>query len=84
MASSYAQRKAEIKRALRQTKSSLNVSNAMLEKTRREADRLITRKTMITPDSLDTLSKHWDATVISANAVTTSLTRLFTLARSYL
>jgi hypothetical protein len=80
----YAQRKADVRKALRRVKSMLNLSNGLLEKTRREADRLLDRKTIITPDSLQTLEKNWETTVISSNAVTSSLTQLFVIARQYL
>jgi predicted metallopeptidase len=65
-------------------KAALNLSNGLLEKCRREADRLLDRKTIVEPESLNTLDQHWNTTVISANAVTSALTRLWTIARSYL
>ena len=80
----YAQRKADVKKALRRVKSMLNLSNGLLEKTRREADRLIDRKTIITPEGLQTLEKNWESTIISSNGVTSAMTQLFTIARQYL
>ena len=62
----------------------LNLSNGLLEKTRREADRLIDRKTIITPEGLQTLEKNWESTIISSNGVTSAMTQLFTIARQYL
>lgn len=81
---SYAQRKGEVRKALRNVKAKLNLTNGLLEKARREASRLLDRKTIITPESLNTLERHWDTAVISANAVTSALTTLWTVARSYL
>lgn len=80
----YAQRKADVKKALRRVKSMLNLANGLLEKTRREADRLIDRKTIITPEGLQTLEKNWESTIISSNGVTSAMTQLFTIARQYL
>jgi len=80
----YAQRKADVRKALRRVKAMLNLSNGLLEKTRREADRLLDRKTIITPDSLQTLEKNWETTIISSNSVTSAMTQLFVIARQYL
>jgi hypothetical protein len=84
MAETYAQRKAAVRKSLRQVKQALNVNNAMLEKTRREADRLLDRKTIITSESLNKLDQEWKSTVISSNLTTSALTRLWQIARSYM
>lgn len=80
----YAQRKADVRKALRNVKAKLNLTNGLLEKARREASRLLDRKTIITPDSLVTLEKDWESAVISSNGVTSAMTMLFTVARQYL
>ena len=84
MAETYAQRKAAVRKSLRAVKQALNVNNAMLEKTRREADRLLDRKTIITSESLNRLDQDWKSTVISSNLTTSALTRLWQIARSYM
>lgn len=84
MAETYAQRKAAVRKALRSVKQALNVNNAMLEKTRREADRLLDRKTIITSESLNRLDQNWKSTIISSNLTTSALTRLWQIARSYM
>jgi hypothetical protein len=84
MAESYAQRKAAVRKAVRAVKTAMNNSNTMLEKARREADRLLNRKTIITSESLERIDLQWKATVVSANVVTTTMTRLWTIARSFM
>lgn len=80
----YAERKADVRKALRNVKTKLNLSNGLLEKARRETDRLLDRKTIVTPDSLQTLEQAWNSCVISANGVTSAMTQLFVIARQYL
>lgn len=84
MAETYAQRKAAVRKSLRQVKQALNVNNSLLEKARREADRLLDRKTIITSESLTALDQDWKSTVISSNLTTAALTRLWQIARSYM
>lgn len=84
MAESYAQRKAAVRKALSQVKAAMNLTNALLEKSRREADRLLQRKTIITSESLEKLDQTWKSTIISANAVVSAMTRLWQIARSFM
>lgn len=80
----YSQRKAAVRKALRECKRQLNLNNTLLEKCRRENDRLIDRKTLVTPDSILKLEQLWNSTVLSSNGTTAALTRLMVIARSYL
>lgn len=84
MAESYAQRRSTVRKALSQVKVSMNLTNGLLEKARREADRLMKRKTIITSESLEKLDQTWKSTVISANSVVSAMTRLWQVARSFM
>jgi len=84
MAETYAQRKAAVRKVLSQVKAAMNLTNALLEKSRREADRLLQRKTIITSESLEKLDQTWKSTVISANNVIATMTRLWQVARSFM
>jgi len=56
----YRQRTLEVKSAIRQTRKSYRTLDSSLEKLERELDRLIKRKTLVGPESLNTLIKLWD------------------------
>lgn len=52
MASAYIAKKEEIRKALRQVRIALRTNDTLGEKIERDLDRLIQRKTMITPEQL--------------------------------
>lgn len=80
----YTQRKNAVLRQVRTLKRALNGLNAALEKARREADRLSQRKTLITPESLETLQRRDDEIINQVNLVQAAETTLNELAASYL
>lgn len=73
----FAQRRAEVRRALSKVKKELNNENGLLEIARREASRLLQRKTIITPDDLEKLEGSWNACVMHSAQVVSALTNLF-------
>lgn len=81
---SYASRKRAVLRQLGAVKRALNQANGQLEQTRREAVRLGTRKTPITPDQLVKLSAEWSDTLKAYNAASAQIAQLNIIARSYL
>jgi len=84
MAETYAKRKQSVLRQVGAVKRSLNQANGRLEVVRREMKRLGERKTIITPDDLVKVGKQWQDASANYNQVAFELTKLFTIARSYL
>lgn len=84
MAETYAQRKASIKRQLRQVKKVVNTVNTGLEIVRRELDRLIDRKTLIGPETLTLLLSKWQNTLSAVNGVAAVLQVVIRLAETFL
>jgi len=80
----YAQRKGAILREVRSVKKALNSLNASLEKARREAARLAERKTIITPESLETLQRRNDEIFNGTNRVQAAEAVLNEIAASFL
>jgi hypothetical protein len=83
MAESYAQRRNAVVKTLRQLKRSLNLTNAQLEKMRRETDRLLLRKTLISTDSLVKLGNEYSSLISSINGTSRDLTAAMNVAGSY-
>jgi len=84
MSETYAQRRNAVQKQLGATKRQLNLCNGQLEQARREAVRLSSRKTIVTPDQLVRLMNEWGDTVKAINSVSFSLAQLATIARSFL
>lgn len=84
MPETYAQRKGAVLKSLGNVKRQLNAANGQLEQVRREAARLSSRKTLITPDQLVRLMNEWSDMSKAFNSVSYSLTQLATVAKSYL
>lgn len=80
----YAQRKSAVLRQVRSLKRALNQLNAALERARRETDRLVQRKTLITPESLHTLQEKDDQIFTAMNLVQAQEATLNEVASSYL
>ncbi len=80
----YAQRKGAVLREVRSVKKALNSLNAVLEKSRREASRLADRKTLITPESLETLQRRNDEIFAGTNRVQAAEAVLNEIAASFL
>jgi len=81
---SYAQRKNAVLRQVRILRRALTGLNTALEKARREADRLSERKTLISPESLETIQKRDDEIFAAVNGVQAAEAILNELAASYL
>lgn len=60
MALTYRQKTLEVKRGLREAQKARRTLETSLEKVDRELNRLISRKTLVGPDSLVTLLNLWD------------------------
>lgn len=84
MPETYAQRRNAVLKQVGAVKRQLNLCNGQLEQARREAVRLSTRKTMITPDQIVKLMNEWSDTVKAINSVSYSLAQLSTIAKTYL
>jgi len=84
MTESYASRKRAVLRQVGAVKRSLNSLNGQLEQVRREAVRLGSRKTPITPDQLVRLSQEWSDVIKALNATSGQIQQLNVIAASYL
>jgi len=83
MAETYAQRKAAVLAAVRRLRQQYRKSDSLGEVMERELDRLLLRKTIITPSSLQALSQKYDGYVSAAAACEKPLTDLLTLSGNY-
>lgn len=61
MAESYTQRKATVLKSVRGIRQRYRIADSAGEKLERELDRLVTRKTLITPDALSKMVSLLDA-----------------------
>lgn len=83
MAETYAQRKAAIIAAIRRIRQAYRKADTAGEVMERELDRLLLRKTIITPASLQSLSQKYDAFMTLGNAIERPLTDTLTISGNY-
>jgi hypothetical protein len=83
MAETYAQRKAAVLAALRRVRQSYRKSDSAGEILERELDRLLLRKTIITPASLQAVAQKYDQYMSLASGVEKPLADTLTLAANY-
>lgn len=83
MAETYAQRKAAIIGAIRRVRQQYRKADSLGEVLERELDRLMLRKTIITPSTLQGLSQKYDAFMTAASATEKPITDAMTLSSSY-
>lgn len=83
MAESFAQRRNAVNRAIRQVRKSYRTADSLGEILERELDRLIDRKTIVSPDSLRALTSKYEAYLRSAQDIQRSMTAAMQLATSY-
>jgi len=83
MAESFAQRRNAVNRAIRQVRKAYRQADSLGETLERELDRLIDRKTIVSPESLRTLYQKYDAYLNAAAQLQRSLTAAIQLATSY-
>ena len=83
MAETYAQRKAAILAALRRVRQAYRKADTAGEILERELDRLLLRKTIITPSSLQLASQKYDQFMSLSAAVEKPLTDALTLSANY-
>lgn len=83
MAETYAQRKAAIIAAIRRVRQAYRKADTAGEVMERELDRLLLRKTIITPATLQALAQKYDAFMTLAAAVERPLTDSMTLSGNY-
>jgi hypothetical protein len=73
MAESYAQRKNAVNKALRQVRAVYRKADSQGELLERELDRMILRKTIVSPASMDLLDTKYDAYVKAVEAIASVL-----------
>jgi hypothetical protein len=83
MAESFAQRRNAVNRALRQVRKSYRVADTQGELLERELDRLILRKTIVSPESLRAVLSRYEAYTRAAQDIQRSLTAAVSLATGY-
>ena len=83
MAETYAQRKAAVITALRQTRRAYRMADTAGERLERNLDRLILRKTLITPDSLVKAMDEYAEYAGKVSAIGIPFTNTALIARSY-
>ena len=77
MASAYIQQRNEITKALRSVRSALRSNDTLGEQIERTLDRLIKRKTIITPDQMQKTVEKVQAFVDMAQRVSMALNLVF-------
>ena len=83
MAESFAQRRNAVNRALRQVRKSYRVADSSGEALERELDRLIARKTIVSPETLRSLINRYEAYNRAAQDIIRTLTAALQLATGY-
>lgn len=83
MAETYAQRKAAVLAALRRVRQAYKKADTSGEILEREINRLLLRKTIVTPATLKALSQKYDQFATLTNAVEKPITDALTLSTSY-
>lgn len=83
MAESFAQRRNAVNRAIRQVRKSYRSADSLGEILERELDRLIDRKTIVSPESLRVLTSKYEGYYRSVQDIQRALTAAMQLASSY-
>lgn len=83
MAESFAQRRNAVNRAIRQVRKTYRAADSQGELLERELDRLIDRKTIVSPDSLRALTTKYETYLRAVNDIQRSMTAAMQLATSY-
>ena len=83
MAESFAQRRNAVNRALRQVRKSYRTADSLGEVLERELDRMIDRKTIVSPESMRLITAKYEAYLRSAQDVQRTLTAAMQLSSSY-
>jgi len=83
MAESFAQRRNAVNRAIRQVRKAYRQADSLGEQLERELDRLIDRKTIVSPEALRSMYQRYDAYLNAAAQMQRSPTAAIQLATSY-
>ena len=83
MAESFAQRRNAVNRALRQVRKSYRTSDSLGEVLERELDRMIDRKTIVSPESMRLVTAKYEAYLRAATDIQRALTAAMQLSSSY-
>lgn len=83
MAESFAQRRNAVNRALRQVRKSYRAADSAGELLERELDRLVDRKTIVSPESLRRMTSLYEAHLRAVQDIQRTMAAAMTLATSY-
>lgn len=83
MAESFAQRRRNVVAALRRVRQSYRKADSAGEKLERELDRLIDRKTIVSPASMENAVKAYEAYFTAVNGIDQPFTDAIRLSSSY-